>query len=98
MTSSEQPDFWIAYFGSTKKGIDIPDNRFGLLQRRGSINVEPVTEGTLVVIFAESGTNQEVWRGFASGQIQPKDLDKDVNKSVKKLIQKFKKPGGPEVV
>ena len=91
LTPSAQPDFRIAYFVSTKQGLDIQDNRFGLWQRRGSINVEQVTEGTLVVVFIDSKTNQEVWRGFASGTITQKNLDKDVNKAVTKLVQKFKK-------
>lgn len=89
--ASEQPDFMIAYFVTTQKGLDIQDNRFGLWQRRGSINVDQVTEGTLVVVFVDTATKQEVWRGYASGTINPKDLDKDVNKAATKLIQKFKK-------
>ena len=91
LTPSAEPDFRIAYFVTTKRGLDIQDNRFGLLQRRGSINVEQVTEGTLVVVFVDSKTNQEVWRGFAAGTITPKNLDKDVNKAVTKLVEKFKK-------
>jgi len=91
LNASEQPDFWIAYFVSTKQGLDIQDNRFGLLQRMGSVNVSQVTEGTLVVIFADATTKQEVWRGYASGTINPKDLNRDVNKAVTKLVQKFKK-------
>lgn len=88
---SAQPDFWIAYFVTTRAGLDIQDNRYGLWARRGSINVEQVTEGTLVVVFVDSATKQEVWRGFAAGTIKPKDLDKDVNKAVAKLVEKFKK-------
>ena len=91
LNASEQPDFLIAFFVSTKQGLDIQNNRFGLLQRRGSVNVSQVTEGTLIVIFADAATRQEVWRGYASGTINPKDLDLDVNKAVAKLIQKFKK-------
>jgi hypothetical protein len=91
VSASDQPDFRIAYFVSTKQALDIQDNRFGLLQRRGSITVDQVTEGTLVVIFADATTGQEVWRGYATGQITPKNLDRHVNKAVTKLIQKFKK-------
>ena len=90
-SASDQPDFRIAYFVTTKQALDIQDNRFGLLQRRGSINVEQVTEGTLIVILADAASGQEVWRGYATGTINPKDLDKDVNKAVVKLVQKFKK-------
>jgi|SRR6185503_7175090 hypothetical protein len=91
LSPSAQPDFLIAYFVTTKQALDIQDNRFGLLQRMGSVNVSQVTEGTLIVIFADATTRQEVWRGYASGTINPKDLDKDVNKAVTKLVQKFKK-------
>jgi predicted DNA-binding transcriptional regulator len=90
-TSSDTPDFLIGYFVSTKAGLDIQDNRFGWFQRRGSVNVEQVTEGTLVVVFVDAKTKQEVWRGYATGTINPKNLNEDVNKAVTKLVQKFKK-------
>jgi len=88
---SGQADFLIDYFVTTRKGLDIRDNRFGILQRMGSVNVNQVTEGTLVVIFIDRVTHQEVWRGFVSGVINPKDLEKDVNKGAAKLIEKFLK-------
>lgn len=90
-SQSKQPDFLIAYFVTTRKGLDIQDNRFGLLQRMGNINVNQVTEGTIVVVFVDSSTRQEVWRGFVSGTINPKNLDKDVNKGITKLVDKFVK-------
>ncbi len=90
-SESAKPDFQIGYFVSTKTGLDIQDNRYGWLQRRGSINVDQVTEGTLVVVFVDSVTQQEVWRGYATGTINPKNLNEDVNKAVTKLVQKFKK-------
>ena len=86
-----QADFMIAYYVTTRRGLDIQDNRFGLLQRMGSINVNQVTDGTIVVIFVDRATQQEVWRGYVSGTINPKDLDKDVNKGIAKLVQKFVK-------
>ena len=89
--ASAQPDFLIGYFVTTRKGLNIQDNRFGILQRMGSINVNQVTEGQIVVVFVDSSTRQEVWRGIASGTINPKNLDKDVNKGVAKLIERFVK-------
>jgi hypothetical protein len=86
-----QPDFWIAYFVTTRNGLDIQDNRFGLLQRLGSVNVNQVTEGTIIVVFVDSATRQEVWRGLVSGTINPKNLDKDVNRGITKLVQRFLK-------
>jgi hypothetical protein len=89
--ASGQPDFLIGYFVTTRKGLNIQDNRFGILQRMGSINVSQVTEGTIVVVFVDSTTRQEVWRGLVSGEINAKDLDKDVNKGIAKLVEKFLK-------
>jgi hypothetical protein len=86
-----RPDFLVAYFVTTQKGVNIEDNRFGPWLRRGTINVNQVTEGTLVVVFVDSTTKQEVWRGVASGEIDQKGLDKDVNKGVAKLVEKFLK-------
>lgn len=88
--SSEHPDFFIAYSVTTQKGLSIQDNRFGVL-RGGFVNVNQVTEGTIIVTFVDSGTNQEVWRGYASGEINPKNFDKVVNKAISKLIRAFKK-------
>ena len=89
--AGSQPDFWISYYVTARKGFNVQDNRVGILQRMGSVNVNEVTEGTLIVAFFDADTRQEVWRGYVTGEIDPKDLDKDVNKSIAKLIQKFKK-------
>jgi hypothetical protein len=92
---SSQPDFLIAYYVTTKQGLDIQDNRYGIgpwgWDRWGNINVKQVTEGTLMVIFLDPATRQEVWVGMASGTITPKNLDKDVNKSITKLMRQFVK-------
>jgi len=90
-SATGQPDFLISYYVTTRKGIDIRDNRFGLLQRMGNVNVNQVTEGSIVVVFLDRATHQEVWRGYLTGTIDPKDLDKDVNKGIAKLVQKFVK-------
>lgn len=90
---SGQPDFLIAYYVTTKQGLNIQENRFGIgpWDRWGNINVKQVTEGTLMVVFVDPATRQEVWVGMASGTINPKNLDKEVNKSIAKLVQLFVK-------
>lgn len=95
LTEVGQPDFLVSYHVSTRKNLDIQDNRLGPFQRLGgSINVNQITEGTIIVTFVETATNRDVWRGYVSGAINPKDLDKDVNKGIAKLIQRFKKDQG----
>jgi uncharacterized protein DUF4136 len=90
-SATDRPDFMVAYFVTTRQGLDIQDNRFGFLQRTGSVNVNQVTEGTLVVVFLDAATRQEIWRGYATGTISPGHLEKDVHKSVAKLMKKFMK-------
>jgi hypothetical protein len=95
LAEAAQPDFLITYHVTTRKGLDIQDNRVGLFQRLGgSVNVNQITEGTIIVTFVDTATNREVWRGYVSGAINPKDLDKDVNKGIAKLVQRFKKDQG----
>jgi hypothetical protein len=93
LSPGEQPDFLIAYYVTTKQGLEIHDNRISMFpwDRWGNINVKQVTEGTLVVKFVDPATRQEVWVGLASGTINPKRLDKDVNKGIAKLVQRFVK-------
>jgi hypothetical protein len=95
LAEAGQPDFLVTYHVTTRKSLDIQDNRVGLFQRLGgSINVNQITEGTIIVTFVDTASNREVWRGYVSGAINPKDLDKDVNKGIAKLIQRFKKDQG----
>jgi Domain of unknown function (DUF4136) len=88
--ASEHPDFVVSYAVVTKKALSIQDNRFGPLGRGGFVNASQVTQGTLVVSFVDTATRKEVWRGYAAGEINPKNLNKDVNKAVAKLIKAFK--------
>ena len=90
-TESSQPDFLLGYLVTTKQALDIQDNRYGWFQRRGTVNVDQVTEGKLIVVFVDAKTQQEVWRGYATGTLNAKNLNNDVNKAVTKLVQKFKK-------
>ena len=86
---SDAADFLISYFVTTRQGLDVQDNRTGIWFRSGGLNVSQFTEGTLVVIFQDRATGKEVWRGYLAGEITPKNLEKDVNKGVAKLVKKF---------
>jgi hypothetical protein len=93
-SAAEKPDFLIGYYVTTKPGLDIQDNRYGWGpwdRGVGNIDVKQVTEGTLVVVFVDPATRQEVWRGLASATIKEKNLHRDVNKSIAKLVQRFLK-------
>jgi Domain of unknown function (DUF4136) len=90
---SEQPDFYVTYHVATRMGLDIEDNRISgpPWDRWGNIKVNQVTEGTLMVMFLDPASRQEIWIGLVSGEINPKNLDRDVNKSIAKMVQRFVK-------
>jgi hypothetical protein len=90
---SEKPDFLIAYSVATRMGLDIEDNRISgpPWDRWGNIKVNQVTEGTLMVMFLEPATRQEIWVGLVSGEINPKNLDRGVNKSIARMVVRFVK-------
>ena len=93
---SEHPDFYIAYHVTTRMGLDIEDNRISgpPWDRWGNIKVNQVPEGTLMVTFLDPVSRQEIWVAMVSGEINPKDLDRNLNKSIAKMIQKFVKDQG----
>ena len=91
--ASEQPDFEIVYYVTTRMGLDIEDNRISgpPWDRWGNIKVNQVPEGTLMVMFLDPKSRQEIWVAMVSGEINPKNLDRDLNKSIAKMVQRFVK-------
>jgi hypothetical protein len=91
--ASEQPNFLIAYFVTTRMGLDIDDNRISgpPWDRWSNIKVNQVTEGTLMVMFLEPATRSETWVALVSGEISPQNLDRDLNKSIAKMVARFVK-------
>ena len=90
---SEQPDFVDRLLCDHTAGAGYSGQPLGnrSLGEVGEHQGEQVTEGTLVVTFVDPATRQEVWRGMASSTIKEKNLHKDVNKSITKLVQRFVK-------
>ena len=90
---SEQPDFYVTYRVTTRMGLEVEDNRISgpPWDRWGNIKVNQVPEGTLMVMFLDPASRQEIWIAMVSGEINPKNLDRDLNRSISKMIQRFVK-------
>jgi len=88
-----RPDFVIAYYVTTKNKLNVQDYGYGPPRWFGSrdIRVNQNTEGTLMVDFIDTRTNQVIWRGRASGTLEMKGVDKKISKSVEKLIKQYVK-------
>src|SRR6185295_1988975 len=92
-SDAETPDFVIAYHVTTKNKLSVQDYGYGPPRWFGgrNISVNQYSEGTLLVDFIDTKTNQVIWRGRASGTLEMKGVDKKISKSVEKLVKQFVK-------
>ena len=90
---TEKADFVIAYHVTTKNKLSVSDYGYGPPRWFGSrnIRVDQYSEGTLMVDFIDTRTNQVIWRGRASGTLDMKGVDKKISKSTEKLVKQFVK-------
>lgn len=94
---SSNPDFLIAMHGATKEKLDIQD--WGYSSPRAAywghrdISVQQYTEGTLILDFVDAKSKEMIWRGVASGAVDPgaspEQRTKRINEAVAKLLAKF---------
>ena len=85
------PDFVVVYYVTTKNKLSVQDFGYGPPRWFGgrNISVNQSSEGTLLVDFIDTKTNQVIWRGRASGTLEMKGVDKKISKSVEKLIKQY---------
>jgi hypothetical protein len=78
---------------TTKNKLNVQDFGYGPPRWFGSRNISlnQISEGTLMVDFIDTNTNQVVWRGRATGTLEMKGVDKKISKSVEKLVKQFMK-------
>ena len=88
---SGSPDFVIAYHVTTKNKLNVQDYGPPRWFGRRDIRVDQYSEGTLLVDFIDTKTNQVIWRGRASGTLEMKGVDKKISKSAEKLVKQFVK-------
>jgi len=95
----DSPDVLVAYHTAFDKNFRIDGfssgfGPFGLgPDRYGSATVQPVLVGALVVDITDARTRALVWRGMASGDIQPNDKpaqrDKKMAKATEKMFKNY---------
>jgi uncharacterized protein DUF4136 len=92
-----RPNFLVAYHAATRNRVGVQEWGYGP-GRWGSrrIDVNEYTQGTLVVDVVDAATKQLVWRGSATGTIEPKEADKKIKKAVSKLMDQFAKDTKPK--
>lgn len=90
MQTSDQPQFWIAYYGAVKDRVEVRSTGWGR-PYWGTANIETnyYSQGTLVVDFIDANTKQAVWRGTLSDTVEPNRKHDKLEKAIAKLIKKF---------
>ena len=90
-------DFLVAYHAATRNRLGVQEWGYGP-GRWGSrrVDVNEYTQGTLVVDVVDAASKQLVWRGSATGTIEPKEADKKITKAVAKLMDQFAKDTKPK--
>jgi hypothetical protein len=97
--ANDRPDLLVAYHTSFDKNLQINawssgfgPARFGGM-RSGTATTQEILTGTLVVDLLDAGTKSIVWRGQASGDLdpaaKPDKRDKNINKATAKLFKNY---------
>ncbi len=93
ITESEQPQLFVAYYGSLKDRTQIRAYGWGRPYWGGgmaTIDADHYSEGTLVVDFVDAQSQTLVWRGSITDTVEPNRSHDKLEKSIGKLLAKFK--------
>ena len=91
-STSGKPDFMVVFHAATRNRLNVTDWSYGPGRWGGRrIDVNKYTEGTLVVDVVNGAKKELVWRGTATGTVQPKDADKKIRNAVAKMMKQFAK-------
>jgi len=87
------PDLFVTYFASAQDKFAVYDNRWATPSgwATGDVTVSNYTEGTLIIDLVDAKANHMVWRGSASGAIDPNSTDKEhqIQSVVRKIFNLY---------
>jgi len=90
--NTASPSFIVALYGGAHQQAQISTSGYGPLRwGMGNIRLDQSLEGTAVVDFIDAKTGQLVWRGFVTRTVDPDKSDENIQKAIKKLIDRFAK-------
>jgi hypothetical protein len=82
-------DFEIAYFATARNQVQVATS--GRPRWAGNVWVDQYVQGTAIVEFRDAKSRELVWRGFVTGTVDPDKSEDNVNKGIKKLMERFAK-------
>ncbi|MGH7495796.1 MAG: DUF4136 domain-containing protein [bacterium] len=98
---SANPDFYVIYHTGVEDKVNVTDwgysyagyGRYSGWGAPSSIDVYQYKEGTLIVDVIDAKTKQLIWRGFATGTVNPdaktEQREKKLNEAITKMMSQF---------
>jgi len=83
-------DFVVSYRAVLRNQSQVTTSGFPRLGA-GRIWVDNYTVGTVIVEFRDAKSGDLIWRGLASGAVDPNKSEEKINDGIKKLIDRFQK-------
>jgi len=94
--TSSSPDFKVATHAATENRVSVTDWGYGYWRAGGGVDVYQYQVGTLILDIVDAKTNRLVWRGTASGVVdpspKPEETTKRINEAVEKMLANFPPP------
>lgn len=97
-SDSDNPDFKVAYYASSKEKLDIDSFGYGYPRRwrwgfGGDMWTRYYTEGSIIVDIIDPKSNQLIWRGIVTDTIgnKPGQSENQINDGTKDLVRHFLK-------
>jgi hypothetical protein len=92
-----QPDAYLMYHSRVDDSVKVTsksgDSYWEPSNRRTTVDIGKVKQGTLILDFYDAQTKDVIWRGIASGiAVRPDRAEEDIDGAVKKLLEGYPPP------
>ncbi len=89
----QEPDFLVSFDGAMEQVTDIEANRRQIASGVSWVvdgDINSYRKGTLIIAVEDAGTGKSVWSAWTRNKVKdPQNPDKQIDKTVKKLLRKF---------
>jgi hypothetical protein len=91
------PDFTVAYYASARERLNVTEWDYGYrgywrgFREPGVVDIEPYTEGTVIIDVVNAQTKELMWRGRgqAATSDDPKAFQRSLQETVRSIVAKF---------
>jgi hypothetical protein len=93
-SKSSNPDFYVVFHALVKEKVDVEDYGYTYGRwYRGYYNrdydLRYYLEGTLILDVVDAKSNQLIWRGIGSSDVDPDSAEEKINQAAAQILSKF---------